>query len=59
MDIAYFMLKSIKHITLKLNLIIMPYCHFIGKKQMNTMSNYDNSCIKTIILYPQPTTYPL
>ena len=49
------MLKSIKHITLKLFCIIMTYCHIIGKQQMNTMFNYDNSCMKTIILYPQLT----
>ena len=46
------MLKSIKHITLKLFCIIMTYCHIIGKQQMNTMFNYDNSCMK---LYPQLT----
>ena len=50
------MLKSIKHITLTLFWIIITYCHVIGKKQMKTMSNYDNSCMKTIILYPQLTS---
>ena len=50
------MLNSIKHITLTLFCIIMTYCHVIGKKQMNTMSIYDNSCMKTIILYPQLTS---
>ena len=50
------MLNSIKHITLTLFCIIMTYCHVIGKKQMNTMSNYDNSKMKTILLYPQLTS---
>ena len=50
------MLKSIKHITLKISCIIMTYCHIIGKQQMNPMSNYDNSYMKTIILYPQLTS---
>ena len=37
----------------------MTYCHIIGKKQMNTMYNFDNSCMKTIILYRNlPTVNP-
>ena len=34
----------------------MTYSHIIGKKQMNIMSNYHNSGMKNIILYPQLTS---
>ena len=40
-----------KTYNIKTILYYMTYCHIIGKKQMNTMYNYDNSCMKTIILY--------